>query len=303
MIRRTIPFLSAILSLMLIIPASAATKKSAPEPTVKKALPVKPAPAKTPQTALEPFAATDDGGVPQISASSCIVIDADSGRILHQINADQPRPVASTQKLLTSLIVAESGNLDARVRVEAPDTWAEPTMLYLKPGDVYERNQLLQILLVKSMNDVARCLARDNAGSIESFAERMNSRARELGMTNSHFVNPNGLPATGQYSTARDMSRLAKEAYRNPTIRNFVRLRTVNFRYADGRTRVFENTNQVLKNFPFCNGMKTGYTEAAGHCLISSASRNGRNVIAVVLGDSKRIWIDSYRLLAWALSS
>ena len=179
---------------------------------------------------------------------------------------------------------------------------ANASKLYLKTGEVYERGQLLQILLVKSMNDVARCLARDNAGSLEAFAAKMNAKARQLGMTNSHFVNPNGLPMPGQYSTARDMARVAMAAYRNGTIRSIVRLRTLNFQYADGRVRSFNNTNQVLKNFPLCNGMKTGYTEAAGHCLISSASHNGRDVISVVLGDSKKIWADSYRLLAWGLT-
>ena len=225
------------------------------------------------------------------------------GRYLHEVNPDQTRPVASTQKLLTALLIAEAGDLDGRIRVEASDTWAEPSKLYLKPGEVYERGQLLRILLVKSMNDVARCLARDNAGSIEAFAQRMNNKARELGMSSSNFVNPNGLPAPGQYSTARDMARVAMAAYRNATIRSIVKMKTLTFRYADGRVHTFDNTNKVLRNFPLCNGMKTGYTEASGFCLISSATQNGRSVIAVVLGDTRQIWTDSYRLLAWALEA
>ena len=297
---KTIPIFAALLAFTFAQPADAATKKKTATPTKKAAVPratavKKPAP-------IEPFTAAEDGSPPVVTAASAIVLDADSGQVLHQLNADQARQVASTQKLLTALIIAESGNLDARVRVEPVDTLAEPSKLYLKPGEVYERGQLLQILLVKSMNDVARCLARDNAGSIEAFAVKMNAKARALGMTSSHFVNPNGLPEPGQYSTARDMSRVAMAAYRNGTIRSIVRLRSLNFRYADGRTRVFDNTNKVLKNFPLCNGMKTGYTEAAGHCLISSATHNGRDIISVVLGDSKKIWVDSYRLLAWGLT-
>ena len=299
---RTLPLLAALCALAFAQPADAATRKK-PVPT---------APAKTASDAngtlfekpepLEPYSVAEDGSPPLISAASAIVLDADSGQVLHQINADDTRAVASTQKLLTALIIAESGNLGERVRVETSDTLAEPSKLYLKTGEVYERGQLLQILLVKSMNDVARCLARDNAGSLDAFAAKMNARARTLGMTNSHFVNPNGLPMPGQYSTARDMARVAMAAYRNGTIRGIVRLRTLNFRYADGRVKSFTNTNQVLKNFPLCNGMKTGYTEAAGHCLISSASYNGRDIISVVLGDSKKIWADSYRLLAWGLT-
>ena len=297
---RTLPVFAALFAFIFAVPVDAATKK---RPASTQKTPVAPrAKAVEKSAPIEPYTSAEDGSPPQITAASAIVLDADSGQVLHQVNADQARQVASTQKLLTALIIAESGNLDERVRVEASDTWAEPSKLYLKAGDVYERGQLLQILLVKSMNDVARCLARDNAGSLEAFAAKMNAKARSLGMTNSHFVNPNGLPEPGQYSTARDMARVAMAAYRNGTIRSIVRLRSLTFRYADGHTHTFDNTNQVLKNFPLCNGMKTGYTEGAGHCLISSATHNGRDVISVVLGDSKKIWLDSYRLLAWGLT-
>jgi D-alanyl-D-alanine carboxypeptidase (penicillin-binding protein 5/6) len=232
-----------------------------------------------------------------------MIVDARSGQILYEKNADEVRAAASTQKLLTALIVAEHGMLDQPVRVDQIDTLAEPVKLNIKPGDVYQRIDLLRALLVKSPNDVARCLARDNAGSIEAFAEVMNRRAFSLGATHSHFVNPNGLPVPGQYSTARDLSLIARAAYANSTIRSIVCLPQLVFRYANGRTRELENTNKVLRRFPYCNGMKTGYTEAAGHCLISSASRpGGRDVIVVVLGDSKAgVWRDSAALLQWGL--
>src|SRR5947207_13012739 len=132
-----------------------------------------------------------------------MVIDAHSGEIFYEKSADAPRAAASTQKLLTALIVAERGFLDAPVVVELVDTLADPVKLNIKPGDHYQRIDLLSALLVKSPNDVARCLARDSAGSVEAFAELMNRRARELGATHSHFVNPNGLPIPGQYSSAR----------------------------------------------------------------------------------------------------
>ncbi len=252
-----------------------------------------------PASAVTPGAS---GAVPNTRANSVMVVDARTGAVLHEKNADQPRPAASTQKLLTALIIAETGYLDRQVRVEPIDTFAEPVRLNIRPGEVYQRIDLLRALLVKSPNDVARCLARDNAGSIEAFAEKMNAKAQMLGATHSHFLNPNGLPIPGQYSTARDLAIIARAAYANPTIRSIVCLPQLVFRYANGRTRELENTNKVLKRLPFCNGMKTGYTEAAGHCLIASGSRPGRDIIVVVLGDTKSgVWTDAASLLSWGL--
>ena len=241
-------------------------------------------------------------GIPKTSAASVIVVDANSGKTLYEKNADQIRVPASTQKLLTALIVAESGFLDRTVTVQPVDTLAEPVKLNIKAGDTYQRIDLLRALLVKSPNDVARCLARDNAGSIGAFAEVMNRRAQELGAVHSHFVNPNGLPVPGQYSTARDLSLVARAAYANPTIRSIVCLPQLVFRYANGRTRELENTDKLLRRVPYCNGMKTGYTDAAGKCLIASGTRPGKDVIVVVLGDSSsRVWRDASALLSWGL--
>jgi len=242
------------------------------------------------------------GVAPKTRAASVLVEDARSGEVLYEKNADAIRAAASTQKILTALIVAEDGYLDRPVTVEPADTWAEPVRLNIKAGETYQRIDLLRALLVKSPNDVARCLARDNAGSIEAFADKMNSKARALGANRSHFVNPNGLPMPDQYSTARDLALIARAAYANPTIRSIVCLPQLVFRYASGRTRQLENTNKVLKRLPYCNGMKTGYTEAAGHCLIASGKIPGRDVIVVVLGDSRNgIWEDASALLTWGL--
>lgn len=265
----------------------------------KKAARPRPKKAKAP---AEPTLSRGPGGIPNTGAKSIMMIDARTGQTLYEKNADEIRAAASTQKLLTALIVAEHGFLDRPVTVEHIDTMAEPVKLNIKTGDTYQRIDLLRALLVKSPNDVARCLARDNAGSVEAFAAAMNQRARELGATHSHFVNPNGLPVPGQYSTARDLSLIAKAAYANPTIRSIVSLPRLVFRFANGRTRELENTNKVLKQLPYCNGMKTGYTEAAGHCLIASGTRPGRDVIVVVLGDSKAgVWRDAGALLSWGL--
>jgi serine-type D-Ala-D-Ala carboxypeptidase (penicillin-binding protein 5/6) len=278
-----------LLSCMIVHAAVAA------DPVIRKALPVDP----TDSLPAYTYSATP----PAVKAASVMVIDAKTGKVLYEKNADEHRPPASTQKLLTALIVTEDGDLDKDVTAEASDTWAEPVVLGLKPGDTYTRRELLTVLLVHSVNDVARFLARDNAGSVEDFAVKMNRKAAELGMTNSHFINPNGLPAPGQYSTARDMSKLAMADYANRTIRGIVSTKTLEFQFADGRVTAFQNTNRVLRSCSFCNGMKTGYTEAAGRCLVASGSSGGRDVIVVVLGDTTRyVWRDAYFLLAWGLS-
>ena len=262
-----------------------------------------PNPKQTSESTPAPTDYTPDG-IPKTGAASVIVVDANNGQTLYEKNPDQIRAAASTQKLLTALIIAERGFLDQPVTVQTVDTMAEPVKLNIKPGDTYQRIDLLRALLVKSPNDVARCLARDNAGSVEAFAGVMNRRARELGAIHSHFVNPNGLPVPDQYSSARDLSLIARAAYANPTIRSIVCLPQLVFRYANGRTRELENTNKVLKRLPYCNGMKTGYTEAAGHCLICSGARPGRDIIVVVLGDSKAgVWRDASALLSWGLWS
>src|SRR5881398_2825957 len=258
-------------------------------------------PKETPESTPAPTEYTPDG-IPKTGAASVIVVDANSGQIMYEKNADAVRAAASTQKLLTALIIAERGLLDQPVAVQTIDTMADPVKLNIKPGDTYQRIDLLRALLVKSPNDVARCLARDNAGSVEAFAEVMNRRAHELGATHSHFVNPNGLPIPGQYSSARDLALIARVAYANPTIRSIVCLPQLVFRYANGRTRELENTNKLLRRLPYCNGMKTGYTDAAGKCLIASGTRPGKDVIVVVLGDSSsRVWRDASALLSWSL--
>ncbi len=239
---------------------------------------------------------------PPIAGESAIVVDVVSGRVLYAKNADQPRAVASTQKIITALCILDAGNIDKRVVIEPIDEACEPTKLDLKPGDSYSRRDLLRVLMVKSANDVARALARDVGGDQEGFAALMNRKAASMGMKNSNFINPNGLPAAGQYSTARDMAIAARAAYRSPLIRSFTSIRSFTFQFADGHTRDIENTNRLLKTVPYCDGLKTGTTNAAGRCLVASGSLNGRSVVVVVLkSTTPHIWTDSSKLLAWAL--
>jgi D-alanyl-D-alanine carboxypeptidase (penicillin-binding protein 5/6) len=250
------------------------------------------------------FASPSDVGnrAPAINAASYILVNARNGDVIAARNADDERGVASTQKILTALIVAEAGDLDRTVRVQASDVSVEPSKLGVKPGEVYTRRQLLIGFLVKSANDVANVLARDNAGSIAAFGEKMTAKAHALGATESYFRNPHGLTAAGQHSTARDMARIALAAYRNPVIRDAVRRKYFTFRYASGRTTTLENTNDLLGRMPECDGMKTGYTEPAGRCLISCAHKSGREVILVQLGTrTKYIWNDGAKMMRYGL--
>ncbi len=239
---------------------------------------------------------------PNVTAKAAILVDG-YGRVLFEKNADTRLPSASTQKLLLGLLVVERGNLSAPVTIQESDTWAEPTVMGLKPGQVYVREELLRAVLIRSCNDIARALARDHSGSEAAFVANVNMKARQLGMTNSYFTNSNGLPSPpGQYSTARDLSRLGLAALHNPTIRSITSTKSYVFRMADGTPKTITNTNQVLRYFPYCTGLKTGYTNAAGRCLISSASAGGKSVVAVILGSSSpAVWQESEALLRYGL--
>jgi len=239
---------------------------------------------------------------PSIYADSAILIDARTGETLYEKNADERRPVASTQKLVTALLVAENRSLDEKITVLKSDTSVEPSKLYLKAGHSYPRRELLTAMMVKSSNDAAEVLGRDYSGSRYAFANEMTKYAHRLGATNSFFTNPHGLPDP-QYSTARDMARVAHRAYRNPVLRGMMDRERFTFVHNDGRTTKLKATNKLLDRSDIFNGMKTGYTNASGRCFIASASYNGRELIFVQLGSkTKYIFDDAERIIRWQLS-
>jgi D-alanyl-D-alanine carboxypeptidase (penicillin-binding protein 5/6) len=262
---------------------------------VRRALPAGPPVAEAPSSAP-----VWPANAPSLAAQSAIMIDARSGEVLFQKNADERRVPASTQKLLTALLITRRGNLDAPVTIMPEDTRVEPTKLGLRPGEQYTRRELLQSLMVKSSNDACAALARDHSGTESAFVENMNRAAYALGARNSYFVNSHGLPAN-QFSTARDIARIAFRAYRDPVLRRMMQQRVVYFRHNSGRVTRLEATNKLLERSPAFNGMKTGYTDAAGRCLVSSGRLNGREVILVQLRSrTKYIFDDAQRLMAWS---
>jgi len=247
------------------------------------------------------------GPIPQVTADRVIVIDAASDEVLFEKNADKRGAIASTTKLLTALLVVEAGDLDKVITVDVSDTQCAPVRLGIKAGEQYTRRQLLTTVLVKSSNDVAQALARDNAGSVEAFAAKMNEKCKALGLQNSHYVNPHGLPSRDgnePFSTARDLSVIAKACDKLPDIRQIVKLQSYKFNWPTGKVTELSNTNRVLRTAGYCDGMKTGYTDAAGYCLVASGERNGRRRIVVVLNDTDSgVWRDAQALLDWALKA
>lgn len=247
------------------------------------------------------------GPIPQVSAERVIVVDAASDDILFEKNPDKRGAIASTTKLMTALLVVETGDLDKMVTVELSDTQCAPVRIGLKVGEQFTRRQLLTAMLVKSSNDIAQALARDNAGSVEAFAAKMNAKCASLGLENSHYVNPHGLPARNgdePFSTARDLCAIAKACDKLPDIRQIVKKQSYSFKWPNGRVTELSNTNRVLRSAGYCDGMKTGYTDAAGYCLVASGERNGRRRIVVVLNDTESgVWKDAQALLDWALKA
>jgi len=238
---------------------------------------------------------------PTPGCAAVCVIDPKTGRILYEHNGYTRRQVASTQKIMTALCVVDAGKMNDFVTIHSSDVKVPRIRMDLRPGDRYTRLDLLRAMMTSSYNDIAAALARDTAGSVTAFMKRVNARARRMGMHDSYFVNPHGLPAE-QYSTARDMAIAACWAYSNPVIRSCTNIPEYQFVRNNGTTKRVRSTNRLLKTSPWINGLKTGYTNLAGRCFISSGSIDGYSVIVVILGSTTRkIWAESLKYHRWAL--
>lgn len=230
-------------------------------------------------------------GAAAISAQRGILVDGQTGRVLYEKNADQRSLIASTTKIMTALLVCEQCNVLDRMRIPKEAVGIEGSSMYLKVGEVLTIQELLYGLMLHSGNDAAVALAIYCGGTVEGFAEMMNDKARSLGMTGSHFENPNGLDSPGHYSTARDMAALAAYAMKNPIFYQTVSAKTVTV-----GSRCLRNHNKLLWQVEGADGVKTGFTKAAGRILVSSATRMGRRLIAVTMNDPDD-WRDHKALL------
>lgn len=224
-------------------------------------------------------------------------MDADSGRVLYEQNADARMLIASTTKIMTALVAIREGDLADVVTVKREATLTEGSSMYLKEGEQLTLETLLYGLMLCSGNDAAVAIADHVGGSQAGFVKLMNETARELGMDSSSFANPNGLDDENHYSTARDMAVLARAAMENETLVRIVSTRTVTI---GGRTMT--NHNKLLAYMDGCIGLKTGYTRAAGRTLVSCGTRNGQRLIAVTLQDGND-WADHQALYEYGFST
>lgn len=234
--------------------------------------------------------------VPAISAASAVLMDTESGRVLYEKDAHTRLLIASTTKLMTALVAVTSTDLDIEITMK-PEYQAEGSSMYLRFGETLTLKELLYGLLLASGNDAALAIAGGCAGDVETFVGWMNDKAALLGMNDTHFVNPNGLDDEEHYSTAYDMALLGREVLKNETLAELVATRS-----ATVAGRSLSNHNKLLWRYEGCTGMKTGYTDAAGRTLVSSATRNGQSLICVTLKDPND-WEDHTRLLDYGFAN
>jgi D-alanyl-D-alanine carboxypeptidase (penicillin-binding protein 5/6) len=243
---------------------------------------------------------------PDITATAAILIDSETGTVIFSKQPDERLPMASTTKIMTSILVLESLDLDQKVVVPKSATGTAGSLAGLMWGEVLTVEQLMYAMLIPSGNDAALTLAMETSGSVQAFVNRMNEKAEEMGLTNTHFANPNGLHLEDHYSSARDLATMAQYAMRDPTFRRVVDTPEYELPYpgVNQGVRKFKNSNALLKEYPWVNGVKTGSTPYAGYCMVASGSRDGVSLIAVLLGDADddTRWKETKALLNYGMS-
>ena len=231
----------------------------------------------------------EEGTPMTLTAPSAILLEAETGAVIFEKNADERRPAASITKLMTLLLTLEKIDaggiaLEDKITV-SPAAAAQPgSQAFLDVGASYPVKDLLKTVIIASANDSAVALAEYMEGTEDSFVVLMNRRAEELGLKNTHYANCTGLPAEGQYTSARDVSVISREIVRHPLYFNYSSVWLDNLIHPSGRVTDLTNTNRLVRFYPDCDGLKTGSTNEAKYCLSATAQRNGMRLIAVVLG-------------------
>ncbi|SFF94864.1 D-alanyl-D-alanine carboxypeptidase [Sporolactobacillus nakayamae] len=240
---------------------------------------------------------------PGVSAQSAVLMDQSSGRVLFQHNSQEKLPIASITKVMTAILAIESGNMNKTFTVSEEALRTEGSSIYLKAGERMKLKDMVYGLMLRSGNDASRAIAEAVGGSESGFVLMMNEKARVLGMTNSHFTNPNGLENPDHYSTAYDMALLLRYAMGNAQFRKVVgtklhRVPATNKEVA----RAWKNKNKMLRLYKYATGGKTGFTKKARRTLISTASKDDLNLIAVTLNDGDD-WKDHQGMFEWAFAN
>jgi len=230
-----------------------------------------------------------------ISAHSAILYQPETKAFLYEKNADERMPMASTTKIMTALVALENASLEERVEIGEESVGIEGSSAYLKAGEVLTVEELLYALLLNSANDAATAIAYHVSGSIEEFAELMNSRAESLGLCDTHFTNPHGLDDENHYTTARELACIAAQALENENFKKITSTYKKSF-VNEERSRIYVNHNKLLSSYDGCIGVKTGFTKKSGRCLVSAAERNGLTFVSVTL-DAPSDWSDHVNLL------
>ena len=237
------------------------------------------------------------GDVPGNAAHAAILVHMDCGKVLYEKNADERLLIASTTKIMTALVTLENAALSEQVIATRAHCSVEGSSVYLRPGEAYTVEMLLYGMMLSSGNDAALALAEHVCGSEEAFVDLMNEYASELGLRNTHFSNSHGLDADDHYSSAADLAKLTCAAMKNETFVQIASTREYGF-----DSRFLVNHNKLLWRFEGCKGVKTGYTKAAGRCLVSFAERDGLRLVCVTLSDPQD-WTDHEALLAWGFQN
>lgn len=240
---------------------------------------------------------------PDVTAKSAIVIEASTGKILYAKDAEQKRYPASTTKIMTLIVALEHGNLDDIVTTSALAASTEGSSLWLAQGEQLKLADLLYGIMLVSGNDATVAVAEHISGSLPKFAQLMTEKAHAIGAISTSFTNSSGLPDPNHYTTAHDLARITAYGYRNPMFAQIVSTKSKIIPWpGKDHDRELFNENRMLWLYDGANGVKTGYTDAAGRCLVSAANRNGIQLITVVL-DSEHMWEDSMSLLDYGFKN
>lgn len=238
---------------------------------------------------------------PTLNSRVAVIYDRASGRILYEKNGNKQTPMASTTKIMTAIVVLENNNLTDVVTIDSKAAGTGGSRLGLKKNDKITVNDLLYGLMLKSGNDAAVALAIHVGGGVEGFAEMMNKKATELGLVNSHFVVPHGLDMEGHYTTAYELAKMADYALNIKEFKKIVSTKAYTVTISGGQ-KVITNTNELLGNLYGVYGVKTGFTNGAGRCLVTACKRDNLDIITVVIGaDTKKYRTsDSMKLIEYA---